>query len=787
MGEHTLREVLKRRSEDTLRKIQSRRGTWQKRVRKKRGWGRLFVWFLVAVLLALVGYSIYLNIIVTNRFEGSRWSIPARVFARPLELYPGQVTGPATLVRELGRLGYRREDHPVRPGSYRQLGEAVEFVTRDFRFWDGPQPSLPVRAEFRGGKLANLMHMRSRDSLYLVRLDPALIGSIFPASGEDRILIRLEDAPRLLRDMLLAVEDRRFYDHFGLDPRAIGRAFTANIEHGGIVQGGSTLTQQLVRSYFLDNRQTLWRKFTEAIMALELEMHFDKDEIFEAYLNEVYLGQDGPRAIHGIGLGSYFYFQKPVSELQPHQMALLIAIVKGPSYYDPRRSPERALERRNLVLDIAGERLLLTQEQVLRAKRAALGVAAKPPAGTTYYPAFMDAVRMQLERDYQPDDLTSEGLQIFTTLDPLFQAQLEDSVSDGLARLERGRGIASGSLEGSAIVTAVEGAEVLALVGGRNPRFAGYNRALTAVRPIGSLMKPVVYLAAFESSGKYTWATSVEDTPLEVQLPDGKIWQVDNYGDEYHGTVPLYHALVHSYNAPTVRVGLDIGVNPVLNTLRALGFNRSLNPYPSLLLGAVSMSSYEVAQVYNTFAAGGFRTQLSAIREVLTADGVPLQRFPLQVTPAADPAAVYMVNRAMQLVVREGTARSAGAQIHGDLNLAGKTGTTNDFRDSWFAGFSSNHVAVVWVGRDDNESTGLTGSSGALQIWSQFMNGIPNQAFSPLKPEGVEEIWIDRETGARIGANCTGAVQLPFTAASLPPVTAECQNGLRRFLDKVLN
>src|SRR5690606_9438688 len=318
MGEHTLREVLKRRSEDTLRKIQARRGTWQHKSGKHRkfGWGRALLWLILLGILALGGYAVYLNQIITTRFEGSRWALPARVFARPLELSPGKALTAATQVRELDRPGYRGADRLEEAGTYRCAGGSASFITRAFRFWAGPQPSLAVRADFRGSQLVDLEQLRSGEDLYLVRLDPALIGSLFPQSGEDRILVRLEDTPRLLRDMIMQVEDRRFYEHFGLDPKGIARAFAANVQEGEIVQGGSTLTQQLVRSYFLSNAQTLWRKLTEAIMAVEIELHFDKDEIFEAYLNEVYLGQDGPRAIHGFGLASYFYFQKPVAELQ---------------------------------------------------------------------------------------------------------------------------------------------------------------------------------------------------------------------------------------------------------------------------------------------------------------------------------------------------------------------------------------------------------------------------------------------------------------------------------------
>lgn len=754
--------------------------------RPRRRWWRGLLLTCLALLLALVGYSLYLDHQIVQRFAGSRWELPARVYARPLELYPGATLTVDDLRAELKRLGYRRSTALDSPGTFSGSGKELDFVTRDFRFWDGAQPSLAVSARFRDGSLVDLKNRRSGDGLYLVRLDPELIGSLFPHSGEDRILVRLNATPQLLRQMLLQVEDRRFYQHFGLDLRAIGRAFMADVRSGGIVQGGSTLTQQLVRSYFLDNRQTLWRKFTEAIMAVELEWHYGKDEIFEAYLNEVYMGQDGPRAIHGFGLASHFYFKKPLKELDPAQLALLVALVKGPSYYDPRRYPDRARERRNLVLDVAAKQQLLTPAEAAKAEAQPLGVVKTPPEGTSYYPAFMDVVRNQLTRDYRPEDLTSAGLQIFTTLDPRLQTQLEETVSDGVGRLEQDRGMPDDTLEAAAAVTSVEGDELLAVVGGRRAGYAGFNRAVNAVRPIGSLAKPAVYLTALGPDRHYTWATQIEDSPLDVQLPNGKSWHVDNYNDEYHGKIPLYQALVHSYNVPTVKVGLDVGVDSVAQTLRALGFRRKLNPYPSLLLGASAMSPLEVAQLYNTLATGGFHTPLTAIRDVLDVDGVPLKRYPLKVDAAVDPRSAYLVDRAMQEVVRQGTGRSARTWVPADWDVAGKTGTTDDFRDSWFAGFSGNHVAVVWVGRDDNKPTGLTGASGALQIWARFMGRIPNQTFAPLKPAGVNEVWLNPKTGKAVDDDCAGAVMLPFLKGTAPE-QGDCDSSLSDWLHKVFD
>lgn len=790
MGEYTIREILKRRSEETLRRIQQRR-QWRQKHGKKGRWKWITGFLFLGLCLALAAYGVYLDGIVTKRFESGRWSLPARVYARPLELYPGMALGAAALERELRRLGYRKVDQPGEPGTYLASGETITFVTRPFRFWDGSQPALAVRAMFRGSELVSLGSAASGDALTLARLDPPLIGSIFPRQGEDRILVRLDEVPPLLRAMLIAVEDRRFYEHHGVDARALARATAANVEAGTIVEGGSTLTQQLVKNYFLGSERSFKRKFDEIIMALSLDLHYSKDEILEAYLNEIYLGQDGPRAIHGVGLASYFYFHKPVGELELHEAALLVALVRGPSHYDPRRQPERARERRDLVLDIAAEQGVIAPSVAERARARPLGVVARPPQGTSYYPAFMDLVKEQLKTDYEEERLYSEGLQIFTTLDPLAQLETESAVADAVTRVEQARGLPAGSLEAAAIVINAERGEVVAIVGGRNPRYPGFNRALTAVRPIGSLVKPFVYLRALSQPQRYTLATLVDDSPLEVGLPDGNVWRPVNDDGGFRGKVPLYEALAHSYNLPAVRVGLDIGVAAVVQQLNAAGFGRSVNAYPSLLLGAVAMSPFEVAQLYATLAAGGFRTRLSAIREVLAADGTPLERRSLIVEPAADPASVYLVNRALVLAVREGTGRPLGALLPEALVVAGKTGTTDDFRDSWFAGFSGDRTAVVWLGRDDNAPVGLTGASGALPVWGAVMRAVARHPFAPAPPESVVEIWVDRETGAPSREGCANAIALPFVAGSEPAGKPLCRDTLgsraARLLREVFN
>jgi penicillin-binding protein 1B len=535
-----------------------------------------------------------------------------------------------------------------------------------------------------------------------------------------------------------------------------------------------------VKNFFLSSERSLVRKINEAIMALLIELHYNKDEILEAYLNEVYLGQDGKRAIHGFGLASYFYFERPLTELSVDQYALLVGVVKGPSYYNPRRHPERALSRRNRVLDVMAELELITPEDVTRAKSRKLGVSPFKRKAINTFPAFLDLVRRQLQRDYRDEDITSEGLRIFTTLDPQVQWQLEQVLESRLKDLENGRKMKAGTLEAAAVIASVQGGEVLALAGGRDPKFAGFNRALDAKRQVGSLLKPAVYLTALEQPKRYTLATLLDDSPLSFTARNGDLWEPRNYDRENHGEVPLYQALAHSYNVSTARLGLALGIESIIKTLRRLGVEQHLNPYPSLVLGAVEMSPLQVTGMYQTFASGGFRTPLRAINAVLAADNMPLQRYPLSVRAAVDPAPNYLVSTAMRYAVREGTGRGLYQVLPASQDIAGKTGTTDNLRDSWFAGFTGNRLGIVWIGRDDNQSIGLTGSSGALRVWGDLFAGFNSPDQAPVAVENIEYQWIEPKTGLLADAGCPDAVQLPFIVGSAPVESASCvkKNGV---------
>ncbi len=752
-----------------MTKPRSPRNRSKRRSSGARPWLGWAVKLSIVGLVILAGFAIYLDAVVQEKFSGKRWTIPAKVYARPLELFVGQKLDKNDFLAELDALGYRRERSVSGPGGASVAGNDIELHTRGFQFYEGAEQSQRLRVRFSGDFVAGLSSANG-SALPVARLEPVLIGGLYPAHNEDRILIKLDQVPPYLVETLVAVEDREFFNHFGVSPKSIARAVWVNLTAGQVRQGGSTLTQQLVKNFYLTNERSMTRKITEAVMAVLLELHYDKQEILEAYLNEVFLGQDGRRAVHGFGLASQYFFGQPLAELKLPQVALLVGMVKGPTYYNPRRNPERALERRNLVLDLLAEQQVISADEAAKAKQAPLGVTQRGSMADSSYPAFLDLVKRQLREDYRDEDLTEEGLRVFTSFDPVLQLKAEQAMSETLKRL----GKATEGVEGAMIVTNPETGEIQAMLGSRQPGFAGFNRALDASRPIGSLIKPAIYLAALEKPSQYTLTSLLEDEPFSVKGADGQVWKPQNYGRQAYGTVYLYQALANSYNLSTARLGLDLGVPNVLKTLERLGASPKWPAYPSMLLGAGGLRPIEVADMYQTLANGGFNTPLRGIRSVLTADGEPLKRYPFQIQQRFDPGAIYLTQYAMQRAMREGTGRSAYNRLPQSLNLAGKTGTTNDSRDSWFAGFSQDLLAVVWLGRDDNGKTSLTGATGALQVWTDFMRRADPLPLQMPVPDNVTYAWVDARSGLGTDERCPDAVQMPYIRGSEPAPGPGC-------------
>lgn len=758
------------------RRSSSRRGRGRKRGRGFFGrpgfnWRRGLLIAGSFLLVICTGWVAWLDYEVRSQFEGKRWSVPATVYARPLELYAGRSLTPAQLRQELTALGYRQTADARGSGTWAMAGGDYILRTRAFRYWDGEEPSRRIRVALRDGRIARLRHAGDGRDLPLIRLDPAPIGNIYPGHHEDRLLVKLEDVPETLIQALLVVEDKGFHSHWGVSPTAILRAAAANIRAGRVVQGGSTITQQLVKNFYLSSARTLPRKINEAVMALLLEWHYDKDDILETYINEVYLAQDRDRSIHGFALGSRHLFGEPLRSLTLEQQALLVAMVKGPSYYNPRRQPERAMARRNLVLDLMEQAGVVDGGEARAARRAPLGVREATGDARRGYPAFLDLVQRHLNRDYEREDLQSEGLRIFTTMAPAVQWAAEAAVERQLdGRPEE--------LEAAVVMVDVGSGEVLALTGGRNPRFAGFNRAVDARRPIGSLIKPAVYLTALEKPDRYGLGSVLDDSPLIMEDELREAWEPRNFDREFRGNVLLMDALAHSWNVPTIRLGMDLGLQEVRRTVDRLGGPLPRRIYPSFLLGTGEMAPVQVAQMYQTLASGGFRSPLRSVREVTRQDGTPLSRYPLSATRAFEGGPVHLVNMALVRAMREGTGRGAYRFLPDDLLVAGKTGTTGDTRDSWFAGFGADLMGVVWLGRDDNTEIGLTGSSGALPVWADIMGQLEPRGLEPHPPEGVETVWIDEHTGLRSARGCDGAIGLPYLAGHGPEDATEC--GRRR-------
>ncbi|MCP2232105.1 MULTISPECIES: bifunctional glycosyl transferase/transpeptidase [Erwinia] len=708
--------------------------------RKKRGWIGLLIklFLLFAVVMAI--YGVYLDSQIRSRIDGKVWQLPATVYGRMVSLEPGMSYNKKEMIALLEGTQYREVTRMTRPGEFTVQGNSIEMIRRPFDFPDSKEGQIRARLSFSGDQLSDIKNLDSGRSFGFFRLDPRLITMLQSPNGEQRLFVPRAGFPDLLVDTLVATEDRHFYQHDGISFYSIGRAFLANITAGRAVQGGSTLTQQLVKNLFLTNERSLWRKANEAYMALIMDARYSKDRILELYLNEVYLGQAGNDQIRGFPLASLYYFGRPVDELSLDQQALLVGMVKGASLYNPWRNPKLALERRNLVLRLLQQQKVIDQELYDMLSARPLGV--QPKGGViTPQPAFMQMVRNELQAKLGDKIKDLSGVKIFTTLDPVSQDAAEKSVEEGMPALRKQRGL--NDLETAMVIVDRFSGEVRAMVGGADPQFAGYNRALQARRSIGSLAKPATYLTALSQPDTYRLNTWIADNPIALKQPNGQVWKPQNDDRRFSGQVMLVDALTRSMNVPTVNLGMTLGLPQVVDTWTKLGVPKDqLNPVPAMLLGALNLTPIEVAQAFQTIASGGSRAPLSAVRSVIAEDGSVLyQSFP-QAERAVPAQAAYLTLYTMQQVVDHGTARALGAK-YPRASLAGKTGTTNNLVDSWFAGIDGKEVAITWIGRDNNQPTKVYGSSGAMQLYQRYL---ANQAPMPLQltpPEDIAPMSVD--------------------------------------------
>jgi penicillin-binding protein 1B len=721
---------------------------------------RLLKALAAASFVVLCAYLLYLNHLINLRFEGETWEIPSRVYARPLELYQGLKLSSESLQYELGLSVYQRVKNTPESGQYRIQGDAIELHTRPFAFSEQTEPAHQVMVFFRDGEVSRIIDTDSGARLELLRLPPVIIGSYFPKNGEDRVLLSFNEIPQTLIKILLAVEDKKFYQHFGVNPASIARAVIANVKAGKTVQGGSTLTQQLAKNLFLTPERSLVRKINEAFMALLLELRFDKNTILTAYINEVFLLQQKNIAVHGFALASQTLFKQSIDHLSDDKLALLVGMVKGPSRYNPILHPESAIERRNLVLRVMRDHRIIDQNQFEDLVKLPLATVNRV-SGINRFPAYLDLVKRQLNTNYSSSELSARGMRIFTPFDPLVQHNLEQGLKAGLDRFNQP------DLEAAVIITDYLSGDIQALVGGRQVDFPGFNRAVLAQRPIGSLIKPLLLYSLLQ--GGATLATQVSDESVRVRQSDNKIWEPQNYDRQLHGNMSLYQAFVQSYNLPFVQLGVNGGLELLAQNLDRINLLKHDLVYPSLLLGTSEMSAFEVAQMYQVIANQGYFSPLTTIRHVSDHSNRTLERIPLDSVKLFDEALMLQVQRAMIGVSEEGTAKYLFQRFE-DQTVAGKTGTTNDSRDSWFAGFTQRMLAVVWLGRDDNAPVNLSGSSGALRVWADIMHEQGFNSFKLGRSASLEWQYINRFNSGSSKQDCLNSVLLPlpdnFKAAS---------------------
>ncbi len=756
---------------------------------------RIFSISLVALLLVtssgLVFGSWYLKRLeetVTSKFEGQKWPLPSKIYSDSYLLYLGINLRPDEIKNKLRRLGYREtQTAPRAQGEYRyqRASGVLEIYLHDFIYPTEALKGYPVRLSLQGGVVTKIENDATGQEMFSLELEPELVTGLYDRTWQERRVVKLSEVPPLLVKAIIAIEDERFYQHHGIDPVSILRAVWVNLRSGGVVQGGSTLTQQLMKNFFLGDERTLKRKIKEALMALIAERKYSKTEILENYLNEIYLGQRGSQGIYGVSEAAQFYFSKPLNELTVGEMALLAGLIRAPNKLSPYRSVDAATKRRNVVLAKLFDDKIITERQYRAALREKLPHRELIKV-TNDAPFYVDYVRRELSENYSNTVLTADGLRIFTSLDLHLQRIAEKTLSEGLKKLEESypnlrRKEEEDSLEGAIIVVRPQTGEIKAMVGGRSYQMSQFNRVFQAKRQPGSVFKPFVYLAALMSGAEggktFTPVTLLNDSPFTWDY-DGQEWQPGNYNDEYFGTVTLRRALENSLNSATARVARDVGIARVRDIAHRLGIQSSLPAVPSLALGAAEVTPLEVAVAFSTPANNGVRTRPLAVKEIMDPSNHVLEKRDVRVEKVISPQLAFMMNYLLEGVLDRGTA--ANARRWGFTRpAAGKTGTTNDYKDAWFVGYTPDLLAVVWVGFDNQAKLGLTGAQAALPIWTEFMKrataGTPITDFVP--PPGIKFVDIDPLSGQLATSSCPTVLHEAFIEGEEPTVTCQLHPG----------
>ena len=688
--------------------------------------------------------------------------VPSRIYSEAHWIRTGNNVDATGVVRRLQRLGYHEVNQgELGPGEYRKGKRELSFNRRPFSgaLTSGDAGTFTLRLD--SARRIRTIRGPHGEPQARVALEPEIIGELHGIEREDRYIIPLAEMPEHLVDAVLVVEDRRFYGHGGVDLRRLAGAFLANLRARRVVQGGSTLTQQLAKNVFLTDERTLARKLREAWLALRIEKSHKKAEILEAYLNTIYLGQRGSVSVRGMEAASRHYFGKHVQKLTIAESALLAGLIRGPGLYSPFVVPKSALERRNLVLSMLFEEERLSEVEYEEARDSPLGNLPYAVQAVSA-PYFTEFVKRELAQAHPEIDPEEARLEVFTGLDADAQHAAQEALRRGLLRLERDypKLVRDEPLQAAFVALNPVTGQILAMVGGRNFSESQFNRATQAKRQPGSVFKPIVALAALsrDKSGEpgFTLASFLADEPLQIETREG-LWEPRNYDDEFRGFVSLRDALEQSINVPFARLGMEVGAKRIIQTARRLGIDSRLRAVPSLALGSFEVSPLEIAQAYGVLASGGRRVAPRSYSQVRDIDGRDLavpEAVPKRVFP---PDEIALITSALQGVVDRGTGR--GVRTWGFRGpVAGKTGTTNEARDAWFVGYNQKVVAAVWVGFDDGQPMGLSGAVAALPIFAEFLvhtQGARGGEDFPT-PAGLERIRIHRESGLRASLTCPG-------------------------------
>lgn len=729
---------------------------------------------------------------VVARFSNKHWTIPSIVYSDSTTIYPGQKITDIGLMERLARLNY----HRVNPGSVTARGEysldrehgRLEIFLHSFHY---PYSSFPGQlVSMRISPVQTIIgieDLATHQQLYSIELEPEMLGAIFQGAWEQRRIVPLSEIPTAFIDAVLAAEDHRFYEHHGIDLVRTAKAAWIDFSAGHVVQGGSTLTQQLMKNFFLTSRRDWHRKVKEALMAYIAEQRYSKDEILENYLNDIYLGQRGREGIYGIWEASEFYFSKEPRDLSIAEMATIAGMIRSPNHFNPVRHTAEAQRRRNEVLGSMLQDGYISKAAYDTAVTEPLR-AREPFNESNDAPYFVDYVKHELAARYPPSVLTGEGLRIFTTLDVHVEKQGEAAIDQNLTKLEEQhrslqRKERSDQLESCLVAIEPQTGKIRAMVGGRDYRESQFNRVTQSKRQPGSAFKPLTYLAALQETfeggpDRYLPTSYIEDTPFTWQFGTTS-WTPRNFKDRYFGRVTLEFALAESLNSATSRLAESVGLDRILAMADKLGFT-GLPPYPSIVLGGADITPLQLANMYAVLANEGMEVPFYAVTAVVDQNSNTIQGHELKAEQALSPELAYTMDFMLEQVIKRGTG--VGARRAGFLRpAAGKTGTTNDSKDAWFAGFTPNLLAVVWTGFDQKEALGLTGAEASLPAWTAFMKAAT--ASRPIldfvAPAGVVVEKVDPATGCPVGASSGGGILgvFPKNLASTEPCTSSEHTG----------